>query len=109
MTDAKQKPREGFLELLVDGTDSEGNEFTQCDLYYKKRNDTDIHVIEKAAYDKLLVRIERTKSAAYHALLQMSAWIGIPEHKRMEQIKYLMENVNYCADIDIQDDEAKNE
>lgn len=65
----------------------------------------------KKDYDKLLVRLERTKSAAYHALLEMSAWLGIPEHKRKAQIEYLMKNVNYCADTDIskRDNEAKNE
>ncbi len=28
------------------------------------------------------IRLERTVDAAYHALLEMSAWMGIPESKR---------------------------
>lgn len=52
MTNEK-KPREGYLELTVTGVDSDGNEFVKCDLYFEKRNNTDIHVIEKAAYDEL--------------------------------------------------------
>lgn len=105
MTDAKQKPR----EFWISDPEEFSEDFIFNDQKYTNDDSRYIHVIDKQEYDKLLVRIERTKSAAYHALLQMSAWIGIPEHKRMEQIKHLMVNINYCADIDIQDDEAKNE
>jgi len=56
------------------------------------------HLIGKSAYDDLDTRLKTTVSAAYHALLEMSAFMGIPEHKRKKQIDYLMENVKYCAD-----------
>ena len=55
----------------------------------------------KEQIDVLSVKLQRTVSAAYHALLEMTAWMGIPEKKRHAQIKYLMENVEYCAEHDI--------
>lgn len=51
--------------------------------------------------DSLNSRLNRTVNAAYHALLEMSAWMGIPESKRMLQIKELMSNVTYCAENDL--------
>src|SRR5260221_8249540 len=51
------------------------------------------------------IRCERVVSAAYHALLEMSAWMGISEAKRTKQIEYLMENVRYCAEHDLRTDE----
>lgn len=58
----------------------------------------------KSAYDEnkedLETKLSRTVSAAFHALLEMSAWMGIPEKKRIKQVNYLMENVTYCAEND---------
>lgn len=58
----------------------------------------------KAENARLLDRIEkqdrmlkRTESAALHALLEMSAWMGIPEHKRAKRVASLMSNVTFCA------------
>lgn len=48
----------------------------------------------------LETKLSRTVSAAFHALLEMSAWMGIPEKKRIKQVDYLMENVTYCAEND---------
>jgi hypothetical protein len=41
----------------------------------------------------------RVVDAAYHALLEMSAWLGINQSKRMSYIEELMSNVRFCADI----------
>ena len=49
----------------------------------------------------LSVKIQRTVNAAYHALLEMSAWMGIPEKKRAMYIESQMENVRYCAEHDL--------
>lgn len=49
----------------------------------------------------LSVKLQRTVNAAYHALLEMSAWMGIPEEKREKQIDYLMENIKFCAEHDL--------
>lgn len=50
--------------------------------------------------DDLKIRLKRTVNAAYHALLEMSAWMGIPEKKRHAMIESLMDNVRYCAEND---------
>lgn len=55
----------------------------------------------RAENENLSVKIQRTVNAAYHALLEMSAWLGIPEKKRNGQIKCLMENVKFCAEHDL--------
>lgn len=55
--------------------------------------------------EQIKIRLERTLSASYHALLEMSAWMGIPEHKREKQIKELMSSVIYCAENDLKDRE----
>lgn len=52
------------------------------------------------------IRLKRTVSAAYHALLGMSAWLGIPEKKRHAQIEELMSNVKFCAENNVPDDYA---
>lgn len=49
----------------------------------------------------LSIKLQRTVNAAYHALLEMSAFLGIPEHKRAKQIEQQMENVRYCAEHDL--------
>lgn len=49
----------------------------------------------------LEIRLKRTVNAAFHALLEMTAWMGIPEGKRKKQIEYLMENIKYCAENDL--------
>lgn len=49
----------------------------------------------------LSVKIQRTVDAAYHALLEMTAWMGIPDKKRSKQIEQYMENVKYCAEHDL--------
>ena len=54
------------------------------------------------------VKLKRTVNAAYHALLEMSAWMGIPEKKRMKQIYHLMENVKYCAENDLREQDKLN-
>lgn len=46
----------------------------------------------------LKIANERTVSAAYHALLEMSAWLGINQSKRISHVDNLMENVKFCAD-----------
>lgn len=48
----------------------------------------------------LSVKLQRTVDAAYHALLEMSAWMGIPEKKRHAQIEEFMSNVKFCAEHD---------
>ena len=52
-------------------------------------------------HKKLLVRKDRTVSAAFHALLEMSAWLGVPQDKRMKQIEHLMEGVKFRAEKDV--------
>ena len=49
----------------------------------------------------LVVRLEVTVDAAYHALLEMSAWMGIPVKMRHDQVEALMENIRYCAEHDV--------
>jgi hypothetical protein len=49
----------------------------------------------------LSVKLQRTVNAARGALLEMSAWMGIPEKKRQKQIELGMENVKYCAEHDL--------
>ena len=49
----------------------------------------------------LSVKLQRTVNAAYHALLEMSAWMGIPESKRAAQIESVMSNVRFCAEHDL--------
>lgn len=58
--------------------------------------------LEQAKQD-LSTKLQRTVSATYYALLEMSAWMGIPEKKREKQIEVLMENVRYCADHDLRE------
>lgn len=53
----------------------------------------------------LELRLTRTVDAAFCALLEMSAFLGIPGKKRKKQIDYLMENVRYCAENDLRDPE----
>ncbi len=50
------------------------------------------------------IRLERTVDAAYHALLEMSAWMGIPESKRQAHIQEHMSNVIFCAKNNLPDD-----
>jgi hypothetical protein len=52
-------------------------------------------------YDNLSIKLQRTVSAAASALLEMSAWMGIPEKKRANQIEDLMSNVKFCAEHDL--------
>jgi hypothetical protein len=57
------------------------------------------------------VKLKRTVNAAFHALLEMSAWMGIPEKKRQKYIDSHMENVRYCAENDLREmdkQQAKN-
>jgi hypothetical protein len=49
----------------------------------------------------LETRLARTVNAAYHALLEATAWMGIPQGKRESKIRYLMENIEYCAKNDL--------
>lgn len=49
----------------------------------------------------LETRLKRTVSAAYYALLETTAWMGIPEHKRHAWIEEMMSNVRYCAENDL--------
>ncbi len=50
------------------------------------------------------IRLSRTVDAAYHALLEMSAWMGIPQSKRMAHIKEHMSNVIFCAENNVPED-----
>lgn len=54
------------------------------------------------------IRLERTVDAAYHALLEMSAWMGLPESKRQHQIEEHMSNVKFCAENNVPGDEVKD-
>lgn len=59
-------------------------------------------IIELRAEVELLnTKLLRTVSAAHSALLEMSAWLGVPEKKRHAQIERLMENVKFCAEHDL--------
>ena len=51
--------------------------------------------------EDLECRLSRTVNAAYFALLEITAWMGIPEHNRHKMIKEMMENVKYCAENDL--------
>jgi vacuolar-type H+-ATPase subunit D/Vma8 len=65
-------------------------------------------VVERNEEIRLLqIRLARTVSAAYHSLLEMSAWMGIPEHKRQRQIEIHMDNVRYCAQYNVFEDTEK--
>lgn len=57
----------------------------------------------KLERESLSVKLQRTVDAAYHALLEMSAWMGIPEKKREKQIEEYMSNVKYCAEHDLRE------
>jgi uncharacterized coiled-coil DUF342 family protein len=62
----------------------------------------------EAERDDLSVKLQRTVSAAYHALLEMTAWMGMPEKKRHAQIEEYMSNVKFCAEHDCrQTDESQ--
>ncbi len=79
----------------------------------------EIHCIEYSAYEQankdaqealgtlkelneiLSIKLQRTVSAAYSALLEISAWLGIPDEKRLNYIETAMENVKFCAEHDL--------
>jgi len=50
------------------------------------------------------IRLERTKEAAYYAMLRITAYMGIPEAKRLEWIKEEMDNLIYSADNNLPQD-----
>lgn len=56
--------------------------------------------------DLLKIRLKRTVNASYNALLEMSAWMGIPEKKRHAQIEELMSNVKFCAENNMSEDKV---
>lgn len=60
--------------------------------------------------DDLSIKLQRTVSAAFHALLETTAWLGIPEAKRDAHIEEAMSNVKYCAEHDLrtQDESERN-
>lgn len=49
----------------------------------------------KELCEMMAEEMQRLRCAHEHALLEMSAWMGIPDRKREKQIKYLMENFDY--------------
>lgn len=69
-----------------------------------------VRVIEHSAYEDLTTKLQRTVNAAFSALLEFSAWMGIPEGKRALRIHELMENVRFCAEHDLreQDESQRN-
>lgn len=55
----------------------------------------------KAEIENLSIKLQRTVSAAYGALLETTAWMGIPEKKRENHINSAMGNVKHCAEHDL--------
>lgn len=41
----------------------------------------------------LVNEFSRAIDGSYHALLEMTAWLGIPEKKRMKAVEHSMENI----------------
>ncbi len=63
---------------------------------------------DKSVEEKLRlaeIRLERTQHAAWCALMEMSAWLGLPEKRRNQHIESLMENVKFCAKNNVEGDE----
>lgn len=56
----------------------------------------------RAELDHTKIANSRSVDAAYHALLAISAWMGIPEKKRADYIEEQMSNVRFCADVENQ-------
>ena len=84
-------------------TDKQKVEFkAHCDKYYHENSVPHQILGQLASRDeeirKLRLANARSVDAAFHALLEMSAWMGIPEKKRHSMIEQLMENVKFCAD-----------
>lgn len=65
----KAAPLEGFLEVSHEGIDSEGNEFLSCDMYFSKRNDKDIHVIEYSYAQALEQKCAELEAKCYELLM----------------------------------------
>lgn len=55
----------------------------------------------KKENESLGVKLNRTVSAAYHGMLELTAYMGIPQSKRENIIKEQMSNVEYCAANDL--------
>lgn len=47
------------------------------------------------------IRLRRTLDAAYHALLEMTGAMGIPEKRRFALIEEFMGNVIFCAENNV--------
>jgi len=53
---------------------------------------------EQARSAKLIEALEAVPGFISAELLEMSAWMGIPEHKRVKQINYHIENIQFLVD-----------
>lgn len=62
----------------------------------------------RAEVENLSIKLQRTVNAAHSALLETTAWMGIPEKKRDNQINQAMENVKYCAEHDLRHQDISN-
>lgn len=52
---------------------------------------------------EISIKLQRTVNAAHGALLETTAWMGIPENRRAKHIEEAMSNVKYCAEHDLRD------
>lgn len=92
-------PDGGFKFEFLDYQPKDLENYTPIYIYTKSVLPALARIAELEESNRLLkIANERTVSAAYHALLEMSAWLGINQSKRISHIDNLMENVKFCAD-----------
>lgn len=96
--------QESELKLLTDLTTVRDSHRRQCELNdsaWARVKELELELTKCKTDSKALKlaekRLSRTVSAAYHALLEMSAWLGVPEKKRTKYIDDHMSNVHFCA------------
>lgn len=63
--------------------------------------------IEEIEHENKLmqIRLARTVDAAYHAMLEITGGLGIPERNREKMIADHMSNVRFCAKNNLREDE----
>lgn len=93
----------GSFSLCLVGSENENPEwkhrpFKVIDIAALQAANARIAQLENES-DHLKIANSRSVDAAYYALLEISAWLGIPEKKRDEYVKQQMENVIFCADV----------